>query len=82
MVPLQVPEPNSTLVKLHDYCKQHCTFSDYISFTVGRGPSHSGIPEHVFNLNSVFWWPGRIILSYGLPGNGAMALKVSLVQKS
>ena len=37
MVPLQVPEPNSTLVKLHDYCKQHCTFSDYISFTVGRG---------------------------------------------
>jgi len=37
MVPLQVPEPNSTLVQLHDYCKQHCTFSDYISFTVGRG---------------------------------------------
>ena len=37
MVSLQVPEPNSTLVKLHDYCKQHCTFSDYINFTVGRG---------------------------------------------
>ena len=37
MVSLQVPESNSTLVKLHDYCKQHCTFSDYISFTVSRG---------------------------------------------
>ena len=37
MVPLQVPEPNSTLVKLHDYCKQDCTFSDYINYAVGRG---------------------------------------------
>ena len=37
MVSLQVPESNSTLVKLHDYCKQDCTFSDYINYAVGRG---------------------------------------------
>ena len=37
MVSLQDPESNSTLVKLHDYCKQHCTFSDYINLAVGRG---------------------------------------------
>ena len=37
MVSLQVPESNSTLVILHDYCKQDCTFSDYINYAVGRG---------------------------------------------
>ena len=36
MVSLQVPESNSTLVKLHDYCKQDCTFSDYINYAVGQ----------------------------------------------
>ena len=37
MVSLQVPESNSTLVIIHDYCKQDCTFSDYINYAVGRG---------------------------------------------
>ena len=37
MVSLQVPESNSTLVILHEYCKQDCTFSDYINYAVGRG---------------------------------------------
>ena len=35
LVSLQVPESNSTTVILHDYCKQDCTFSDYINYAVG-----------------------------------------------
>ena len=37
MVSLQVPESNSTLVIIYGYCKQDCTFSDYINYAVGRG---------------------------------------------
>lgn len=36
-------------------------------FTIGRTSSQSPVPEIIWNLNPVFWWPERITLSYGMP---------------